>query len=170
MTAKRTEPVLSTDSEERKRTPIYSGLIAYAPLALAAMARVSQRGNDKHNPGQPLHHNRDKSGDHLDCVARHLCDAETYNEELGEYEDAACMAWRAVMFLQELEEGRLGKGLPPGARKSPQPAEPATPARASWICLFCQGSGFVDGRTCGTCRGSGFRPAASPKDGNHHTR
>lgn len=117
----RTEPILSTDSAERKRTPLYSGVIAYCPLALAAVARVSQRGNDKHNPGEPLHHAREKSNDHEDCMARHLVDVNTFNEEMGEYEDAACLAWRALMHLQELEEKRLGKGLPPGAIKPVDP-------------------------------------------------
>ncbi len=48
-------PVLPTDSDERKEIPIFSGVMNYFPLALAAVARHSKRGNDKHNPGQPLH-------------------------------------------------------------------------------------------------------------------
>ena len=126
----RTEMVLSADSAERKRTPIYSGVLAYFPLAIAAVARVSQRGNDKHNPGEPLHHARNKSSDHKDCMARHLCDIDTYNPVLAEYEDAACLAWRALAYLQELEEKRLGKGLPPGARDDSKAAESSEPAPA----------------------------------------
>src|SRR5688572_8546255 len=66
--------MLTTDSKARKDTPIYSGVRRYFPLALAAISRVSKKGNDKHNPGQPLHWAREKSGDHLDCVDRHLTD------------------------------------------------------------------------------------------------
>jgi hypothetical protein len=102
-------PVLSTDSTERKNTPIYSGVLNYFPLAIAAIARVSKAGNDKHNPGEPLGWARSKSTDHADCIARHLIDHETLTD--GEYRDAAEMAWRALARLQELEEWRLG--LPP---------------------------------------------------------
>ena len=126
----RTEMVLSADSAERKLTPIYSGVLAYFPLAIAAVARVSQRGNDKHNPGEPLHHSRNKSSDHKDCIARHLCDVDTYNPALAEYEDAASLAWRALAHLQELEEKRLGKGLPPGARDDSKPAASSQQAPA----------------------------------------
>ena len=55
--------------EQRKATPVFSGLIAYFPLALAEVARVSQAGNDQHHPGTPLHWDRSKSGDELDALA-----------------------------------------------------------------------------------------------------
>lgn len=113
-------PVLPTDSEERKRIPLFSGVLNYFPLALAAVARLSKRGNDKHNPGQPLHWARDKSTDHADCIQRHLVDVFTLSPvtwELDdgttitreEYEDACALAWRSLALLQELEEKRLGK-------------------------------------------------------------
>ena len=102
------EPVLPTDSEERKQIPIFSGVLNYFPLAVAAVARVSKRGNDKHNPGLSLRWTRGKSMDHTDCIARHLIDVETVNAA-GEYEDAMALAWRALAKLQELEEKRLGK-------------------------------------------------------------
>lgn len=101
--------VLPTDSEERKGIPIFSGVLNYFPLAIAAVARVSKRGNDKHNPGQPIHWARSKSMDHSDCIARHLIDVETIDPKTGEYEDAMALAWRALAKLQELEEARLGK-------------------------------------------------------------
>lgn len=109
--------VLPTDSEERKELPIFSGVLNYFPLAIAAVARVSKRGNDKHNPGEPLHWARGKSMDHADCIARHLIDVETVNTE-GEYEDAAALAWRALAKLQELEEKRLGKPMSRGSKVS----------------------------------------------------
>lgn len=108
--------VLPTDSEERKGVPIFSGVLNYFPLAVAAVARVSKRGNDKHNPGQPLHWARGKSMDHEDCIARHLIDVETIDPVTGEYEDAMALAWRALAKLQELEERRLGKPPSRGSR------------------------------------------------------
>lgn len=109
-------PVLPTDSEARKQIPLFSGVMNYFPLALAAVARVSQRGNDKHNLGQPLHWARGKSMDHMDCIARHALDNETLDPITGEYEDAQCLAWRALANLQELEEKRLGKPHSRGSR------------------------------------------------------
>lgn len=102
-------PVLSTDLEERKDTPIFSGLLNYFPLAVAAVAKLSKRGNDKHNPGQELHWSRAKSKDHADCIARHLIDHLTQNPETLEYEEATALAWRALALLEILEEARLGK-------------------------------------------------------------
>lgn len=120
-------PVLPTDSEERKKLPIFSGVMNYFPLALAAVARVSKRGNDKHNPGQPLHWARGKSTDHEDCIARHLIDVETIDPKTGEYEDAMALAWRALAKLQELEERRLNKVPSRGSRVEHTPIEARVP-------------------------------------------
>ena len=109
------EPVLAGDSDDRKDTPIFSGVLNYFPLALAAVARQSKMGNDKHNPGQPLHWARGKSMDHADCIARHLIDIETLNAQ-GEPEHATALAWRALAQLQGMEERRLGKPRSRGSR------------------------------------------------------
>lgn len=123
------QPVLSTDSEERKGTPLFSGCLNYFPLALAAVARVSKRGNDKHNPGEPLHWSRENSADHADCIARHLIDLET-TSAAGEYEDAAALAWRALAQLQILEERRLGQPPSRGSRVGTTPTtEPSAAPR-----------------------------------------
>lgn len=90
---------LPTSAEERKATPIYSGVIKYFPLALAEVARVSKAGNDQHNPGQPLHWSRGKSGDHLDALTRHLADAGTIDTDGMRH--SAKVAWRALANLQE---------------------------------------------------------------------
>lgn len=84
---------LPTDSQERKRIPVYTGCVAYFPDALAAVARLSFKGNEQHNPGQPLHWDRSKSGDHLDALVRHLLDG-----------DWDAVAWRALAHLQLMEE------------------------------------------------------------------
>lgn len=86
-------------SAERKATPLYSGVLKYFPQALLAVARLSQIGNDKHNPGEPLHWSREKSNDHLDCIARHLIDAGTVDGEDGLLHDVK-LAWRALANLE----------------------------------------------------------------------
>lgn len=106
---------LPTDSAERKRIPLGTGLIDYFPDALAEVAKVSQFGNDKHNPGEPLHHARGKSMDHEDCVMRHYVDRYGVDPASG-LDEAAFMCWRALAFYQELLERRNDLPLPRGAR------------------------------------------------------
>jgi len=97
-------PTLPTDSKARKDTPVYSGVMAYFPLALAEVAKLSKAGNDKHNPGQPLHWSKGKSNDHADCIARHLLDLGIVDPETGFLHDVM-VAWRALANLQiKLEE------------------------------------------------------------------
>jgi hypothetical protein len=109
-------PLLPTDSEARKELPIFSGVLNYFPLAIAAVARLSKRGNDQHNPGEPLHWAREKSSDHADCCARHLIDHQVIDAATGEYLHAAANAWRALALLEVLEEKRLGKPLSRGSK------------------------------------------------------
>lgn len=116
---------LPTDSAERKNYPILSGCLKYFPAALAGVANVSKRGNDKHNPGQDLHHARAKSMDHGDCVLRHLMDTEDLlisferNENTATPEqillEADQMAWRALAYTQMLHE-KFGSPMAPGAK------------------------------------------------------
>lgn len=98
----------SKTSQERKSEPIHSGCLMYFPDALAAVARVSVAGNNKHNPGEALHWARGKSTDQLDCVVRHTITPDTVDEETGEYELAQAV-WRALAQLQLMEEARLAK-------------------------------------------------------------
>lgn len=99
--------MLLTDSKKRKNTPICTGALDYFPLAIAAVARLSKWGNDKHNPGQEMHWAREKSTDQADCIARHLIDRGTIDPESGELHDVG-LAWRALANLQLAEEKRLG--------------------------------------------------------------
>ena len=94
------------DSAERKEYPVYSGALQYFPSALAAVANHSFKGNEKHNPGQPLHHDRAKSGDEADALVRHLME--------GDY---VGMAWRALALLQKHLEAN-GAPIAPGARNA----------------------------------------------------
>ena len=98
--------MLTTDSKQRKDTPVYSGVFKYFPLALAAVARVSKAGNDKHNPGEPLHWARDKGGVDADAAARHILELGTIDPEDGESHDVH-LAWRALANAERTEEKRL---------------------------------------------------------------
>jgi len=88
--------ILPVDGKARKQIPIYSGVVAYFPDALAAVAKVSFEGNEQHNPGTPLHWDRSKSQDELDALLRHLVE--------GEWDK---VAWRALAHCQkEIERDR----------------------------------------------------------------
>jgi dATP/dGTP diphosphohydrolase len=105
---------MPVDSKERKNTPLVSGVLDYFPAALAAVARLSKFGNDKHNPGEDLHWARGKSNDHADCIARHLVDRGVIDPETG-MSHTVEVAWRALALLQ-LEEEERGAPMARGAR------------------------------------------------------
>lgn len=114
---------LTTNSEERKAIPMARGLLDYFPAALAEVARLSKAGNDKHNPGEEMHHARGKSTDHADCIMRHLAergivDTDTFLHDVK-------VAWRALAMLQEALEAR-GAPVARGARL-PEPAQKLAP-------------------------------------------
>lgn len=95
------------DSAERKLRPMARGLLDYFPAALAEVAYVSMVGNEKHNPGQELHHSRGKSMDHADCCMRHLADrggfdvVELPDGRVFRVRHTAYLAWRSLALLQE---------------------------------------------------------------------
>ena len=89
---------LPSESQARKERPITSGVIDYFPDALVEVAHVSYVGNQQHNPGQPLHWAREKSRDHADCIARHLLDRGSRDDDGVRH--SAKMAWRALALLQ----------------------------------------------------------------------
>lgn len=100
--AARHKPALPTNSDERKKYPLFSGLLAYFPAALAQVSNHSYIGNEKHNKGLPLQHARGVSGDHADCVLRHLMDAAEYPVgSPGRIDELRGVAWRALALLQE---------------------------------------------------------------------
>lgn len=95
-------PALPTDSDKRKEYPLYSGLMAYFPAALAQVSNHSYLGNQKHNPGKPLQHARGVSGDHADCILRHLVDsAEHPKGSPARIDELRALAWRSLALLQE---------------------------------------------------------------------
>jgi Domain of unknown function (DUF5664) len=96
---------LPTDSASRKLLPIFWGVLAYFPAAFAAIADVSRVGNDKHNPGQPLHWARGKGGNNLDEALRHLAESVADKFDVDGQRHLAKAAWRINAALQlEIEE------------------------------------------------------------------
>jgi hypothetical protein len=97
---------LPTDATARKAVPVYSGFVRYFPRAIAAVAELSRIGNDQHNPGEPLHWAREKSGDELDAATRHLIDAGTTDTDGVRH--STKLAWRAMANLEkELERDEI---------------------------------------------------------------
>jgi hypothetical protein len=95
--------MLPTDPKARKAVPIASGVLDYFPDALAAVAECSQKGNEQHNPGQPLHWDRSKSTDESDALIRHFMERGTVDTDGIRH--SAKVAWRALALLQkELEK------------------------------------------------------------------
>lgn len=112
--------MLTNDSKKRKEIPLARGCLDYFPLALAAVAELSRAGNEKHNPGQPLHWSREKSSDHADCIVRHLIDRGKIDAEDGILHDVK-VAWRALAMAQmALEKQEKGLSGPiPGQQPDP---------------------------------------------------
>ena len=116
---------LPTDSNERKGYPLLRGFLRYFPAAIAGVANISKIGNDKHNPGEELHHARGKSMDHGDCVVRHLMDVQDLIAAMERGDSSVApetvllevnqLVWRAMALSQELHE-KLGAPKAPGAR------------------------------------------------------
>lgn len=122
----KTSTTLPIDSQERKNYPLFEGCVRYFPAALAGVSKTSKLGNDKHNPGEEMHHARGKSMDHGDCIIRHLIDVEDLLAAMKRGENKVTpegilnevnqMAWRVLAFSQELHE-KFGAPLAPGAKK-----------------------------------------------------
>lgn len=126
---------LGTDSDDRKKIPMFSGCLAYFAAALAGVARHSFVSNEKHNPGEPLHWSRGKSSDHADCQLRHLTDIADMRVAIkrsttvgktplpGTVEalltEANANSWRALALSQELHEEFGGAPLSPGSVAPP---------------------------------------------------
>jgi hypothetical protein len=130
-TTQQRDRLLVADSATRKTYPMFSGLLAYFPDALAYVAWVSHIGNEKHNPGEPLHHVRGKSMDHADCIARHLTRHGQFD---GEVRESGALAWRALALLQEELEKANGFPLPRGARGPvTEGGAPVVPAAGGYV-------------------------------------
>lgn len=117
----RPKKLFPESSAARKAIPIVTGCLNYFPAALCAVAKVSKAGNDKHNSGQPLHHARGKSTDHLDSAVRHIMEFEENPEALDKDSGESALAHAAWRVLARLQEHLESKGAPlaPGAKEKP---------------------------------------------------
>ena len=86
-------------TNERKKKPVYTGVIKYFADAILEVAKCSYVGQQQHNPNLPLGWDRSKSGDELDALARHLIDAGTIDSDGVRH--SAKVAWRALANLQK---------------------------------------------------------------------
>lgn len=104
--AEKARPSLPEDDTTRLSYPMFDGLLAYFPNALAEVSRVSKVGNDQHNPGETMHWNRSKSKDHANKITRHLIDVG--KKDSRGVRHSARLAWRALALLQEELEREEG--------------------------------------------------------------
>lgn len=97
---------LPEDDAARKSIPIWTFLIEYFPDAFLAVVDVAVKGNRQHNPGQPIHWDREKSVDQMNTAIRHMWD-----HSLGSTRDVdgcyhlAKAIWRLSAELQLTIEG-----------------------------------------------------------------
>lgn len=108
------EGSLPDDDAKRLEYPMFDGLLAYFPNALAEVSRVSKIGNDQHNPGQPMHWARGKSTDHENKILRHLIDSGKADSRGIRH--TARLAWRALALLQEEIEREEGAPMSRASR------------------------------------------------------
>lgn len=106
---------LPEDDSLRADFPMFDGLLAYFPNALAAVAEISKYGSEKHNPGEPMYWNRGKSTNHLDKVIRHAVDAG--KKDTTGRRHSAYLAWRALANLQTEIEEQDGVPMSRGSKK-----------------------------------------------------
>jgi len=92
----------------RKQQPVASGVLAYFPLSMKAIAHCSYVGNEQHNPGQPVHWDRSKSTDEDDALIRHFIDSMGPDKiDTDGVRHSTKVAWRALARLEkELEAAK----------------------------------------------------------------
>lgn len=88
-----------------------TGALDYFPRAFAYLSRISVLGNDKHNPGEPLHWAEGKSMDHPDCIMRHLAERGEFDTDDGALH-AGKLFWRAGALLETVLREREAAGEP----------------------------------------------------------
>jgi hypothetical protein len=87
-------------AQQRKETPVFSGVLKYFPNAIREVAKTSFVGNEQHHPGTKLHWDMDKSADEQDAMIRHLMDhIENPMDDDGVLH-LAKVCWRALAGLE----------------------------------------------------------------------
>lgn len=115
---------IPTDAQERKDTPIFSGVLKYFPDALAEVARCSKAGNDQHHPDKPLHWDKAKSTDEYDALTRHLMEVGTMDSDGIRH--SAKVAWRALAGLQRELDAYHDNIIREGSMTSSEPQLPSS--------------------------------------------
>lgn len=87
-------------TEDRKKMPVYTGVLKYFPNAMKYVSRISQAGNDQHHPDKPLHWDKSKSFDHEDALVRHLIDHSHQPVDDDGMLHLGKVAWRALAALE----------------------------------------------------------------------
>ena len=100
---------LPTDPQERKRFPIFSGVMKYFPDAITEVAYVSAMTSKQHNPDKPMQWDRSKSGDEMDALLRHALHVGEMDTDGTRH--SAKVAWRALANLQKELEGEVRSAL-----------------------------------------------------------
>ena len=99
------------EAKRRKMTPMYSGLLAYFPDALAQVAQNSMVGHYQHNdPSDPMYWDRSKSADEMDAMIRHMADHSKDPYDSDGRLHMSKVAWRALAFVQKFIEEEQNNG------------------------------------------------------------
>jgi len=93
-------------AEERKGTPVYSGVLKYFPKALKEVSKCSVAGQKQHNQGDELYWDKSKSFDNEDALVRHLIDHSVSPKDDDGILHLAKVAWRALASLEIYLENR----------------------------------------------------------------
>ena len=91
---------MTDKAKERKRTPVYSGVLKYFPEALKEIAKCSLAGNEQHHADKPLHWDKNKSNDNEDALVRHLIDHSVDPVDDDGILHLTKVAWRALASLE----------------------------------------------------------------------
>ena len=89
-----------TKAEDRKATPVYSGVLKYFPNALKEVSKCSLAGQKQHNHGNELYWDKSKSNDNEDALVRHLIDHSSNPLDDDGVLHLAKVAWRALASLE----------------------------------------------------------------------
>ena len=96
-----------TKAEDRKATPVFSGVLKYFPNALKEVSKCSKAGNDQHHPDKPLHWDMNKSTDEYDALTRHLIDHTINPIDDDGMLHLTKVAWRALAGLERYLTNKL---------------------------------------------------------------